>query len=111
MESEWNRIDDDVQDESQKCHSHLLHATDHSTPSRIMTSLIPFMHHEKQEKGSMLCAQHALNSVLQGQYFDPSQLSQIATRLDGLEKDQMEEQQWRQRGKDKSTLNMDDTGK
>ncbi|MCO5593968.1 hypothetical protein L7F22_047987 [Adiantum nelumboides] len=75
-----------------------------------MTSLIPFMHHEKQEKGSMLCAQHALNSVLQGQYFDPSQLSEIATRLDGLEKDQMEEQQWRQRGKDKSTLNMDDTG-
>lgn len=69
------------------------------------------MHHEKQEKGSMLCAQHALNSVLQGQYFDPSQLSEIATRLDGLEKDQMEEQQWKQRGKDKSTLNMDDTGK
>ena len=27
-------------------------------------SLIPLIHHEKQERGSMLCAQHALNALL-----------------------------------------------
>lgn len=77
---------------------------------RIMAALIPLIHHEKQEPGSMLCAQHALNSLLQGQYFDPSQLSEIAQNLDELEKTQMDEQAWNKRGKDKSSLNMDDTG-
>ena len=30
---------------------------------------------EQQEHGSMLCAQHALNALLQGNYYDPSQLA------------------------------------
>lgn len=29
--------------------------------------LIPLIYHEKQEPGSMLCAQHALNSLLREQ--------------------------------------------
>lgn len=27
-------------------------------------ALIPLIYHEKQQEGSMLCAQHALNSLL-----------------------------------------------
>lgn len=71
-------------------------------------ALIPHIHHERQEEGSMLCAQHALNTLLQGNYYDPSQLSDIAKQLDELEHSQVDEQTWRQR--DQASLNMDDTG-
>jgi hypothetical protein len=37
--------------------------------------LTPCRNTEKQEQGSMLCAQHALNALLQGSYYDPSQLA------------------------------------
>jgi Ataxin-3 len=71
-------------------------------------ALIPHIHHERQEEGSMLCAQHALNTLLQGNYYDPSQLSDIAKQLDELEQNQVDEETWRQR--DQASLNMDDTG-
>jgi ataxin-3 len=71
-------------------------------------SLVEHIHHEKQEQGSMLCAQHALNALLQGSYYDPSQLADIARQLDELEKDQVDDETWRNR--DQSSLNMDDTG-
>lgn len=56
----------------------------------------------------MLCAQHALNALLQGNYFDPSQLADIAKQLDELERSQLDEESWRSR--DAASLNMDDTG-
>ncbi|KAJ7287502.1 Josephin-domain-containing protein [Mycena rebaudengoi] len=43
------------------------------------------IYHERQEEGSMLCAQHALNSLLQGNYFTAPDLSEIARGLDELE--------------------------
>ncbi|KAK3597854.1 hypothetical protein CHS0354_029431 [Potamilus streckersoni] len=45
--------------------------------------------HEKQE-GS-LCAQHCLNALLQGQYFSPTDLADIASQLDEQERQQMAE--------------------
>lgn len=56
----------------------------------------------------MLCAQHALNALLQGSYYDPSQLADIAKQLDGLERTQLDDEAWRNR--DEASLNMDDTG-
>ncbi|KAF9071738.1 Josephin-domain-containing protein [Rhodocollybia butyracea] len=47
--------------------------------------LLPLLYHEKQQSGSMLCAQHALNSLLQGNYFSTTDLSEIAQNLDILE--------------------------
>lgn len=65
---------------------------------------------ERQEPGSMLCAQHALNALLQGNYYDPSQLADVAKQLDQLERSQVDEATWQARGDDASSLNMDDTG-
>ena len=31
--------------------------------------LVPYIYHEKQQEGSMLCAQHALNSLLRTSQF------------------------------------------
>jgi ataxin-3 len=56
----------------------------------------------------MLCAQHALNALLQGNYYDPSQLADLAKQLDELEQSQLDEESWRNR--DVASLNMDDTG-
>lgn len=56
----------------------------------------------------MLCAQHALNALLQGSYFDPSQLSDVAKQMDELERNQLGDEAWRSR--DTQSLNMDDTG-
>ncbi|KAJ9477831.1 Ubiquitinyl hydrolase 1 [Pseudozyma hubeiensis] len=78
-----------------------------STPQQ---QLIAYIHHERQEAGSMLCAQHALNALLQGQYYDPSQLSQIATELDQLEASELGLSQADIAARDRSSLNMDDTG-
>ncbi|XP_071163663.1 ataxin-3-like isoform X2 [Mytilus edulis] len=43
--------------------------------------------HEQQE-GS-LCAQHCLNALIQGQYFSPVDLAEIAQQLDESEREQM----------------------
>ncbi|KZT28995.1 Josephin-domain-containing protein [Neolentinus lepideus HHB14362 ss-1] len=47
--------------------------------------LVSLIYHEKQQPGSMLCAQHALNNLLQGNYFTAPDLSSIASSLDALE--------------------------
>lgn len=62
------------------------------------------IYHERQEYGSALCAQHALNSLLQESYFNPSDLSTIARSLDSLE-------QHVDLGRiGRASANMDDTG-
>ncbi|KAJ7770222.1 Josephin-domain-containing protein, partial [Mycena maculata] len=62
------------------------------------------IYHERQEEGSMMCAQHALNSLLQGNYFSPPDLSEIARNLDLLEESYDDENQGTKSG------NMDDSG-
>ena len=78
-----------------------------STPQQ---QLIAYIHHERQEPGSMLCAQHAVNALLQGQYYDASQLAQIATELDQLEASELGLSQADVAARDHPSLNMDDTG-
>ncbi|KAI0820036.1 Josephin-domain-containing protein [Trametes gibbosa] len=68
--------------------------------------LIPLIYHEKQQEGSMLCAQHALNSLLRKcHYFTAPDLSEIARRLDETEHGYLEEG-----SAAASSGNMDDTG-
>ncbi|KAI8993859.1 Josephin-domain-containing protein [Trametes punicea] len=67
-------------------------------------ALVPLIYHEKQQEGSMLCAQHALNSLLQGSYFSPAELSEIAHRLDDAEHGYLEHTSGA------ASTNMDDTG-
>ncbi|KAG9316637.1 Josephin-domain-containing protein [Chiua virens] len=62
------------------------------------------IYHEIQQSGSMLCAQHALNSLLQGNYFTAPDLSELADHLDQLERSYNEDI----RGH--ASANMDDTG-
>ncbi|KAJ3838989.1 Josephin-domain-containing protein [Lentinula raphanica] len=50
-----------------------------------LENLLPLIYHERQQPGSMLCAQHALNSLLQGNIFSASDLAAIAQDLDDLE--------------------------
>ncbi|XP_017773431.1 PREDICTED: ataxin-3-like [Nicrophorus vespilloides] len=68
--------------------------------------------HEKQE-GS-LCAQHCLNSLLQGAYFNPVDLSSLALSLDEAERIRMaecgEESDEYQRFLRQPSGNMDDSG-
>jgi ataxin-3 len=45
-----------------------------------MTDLIPFLFHEVQD--GQLCAQHALNNLLQGPYFAATDLAELAQGLD-----------------------------
>lgn len=66
--------------------------------------LVPHIYHERQQPGSMLCAQHALNSLLQGNYFTAPDLAEIARNLDALEQSVDEERV------DRQSTNMDDTG-
>ncbi|THH30129.1 hypothetical protein EUX98_g4069 [Antrodiella citrinella] len=66
-----------------------------------LTSLI---YHEKQEQGSMLCAQHALNGLLQENYYTAPDLSHIAHELDQLE------EQYDDHNSGATSTNMDDTG-
>ncbi|KAL6310405.1 Josephin-domain-containing protein [Sparassis latifolia] len=68
-----------------------------------LDTLIPVIYHEKQQPGSMLCAQHALNNLLQGNFFTAPDLSAIAESLDALE-----ESYDADRGR--ASTNMDDTG-
>ncbi|KAJ6499279.1 Josephin-domain-containing protein [Mycena sanguinolenta] len=70
------------------------------------------IYHERQEEGSMLCAQHALNSLLRsavssltsGPQFSAPDLSEIARNLDSLEESYDDENHGTRSG------NMDDTG-
>ncbi|CAE7204876.1 unnamed protein product, partial [Rhizoctonia solani] len=69
----------------------------------VMEGLRPYMYHERQEPGSMMCGQHALNSLLQGNYFTPPDLAHIAHELDELEQGVQDSHGGR-------STNMDDTG-
>ncbi|KAJ7783200.1 Josephin-domain-containing protein [Mycena metata] len=62
------------------------------------------IYHESQEEGSMLCAQHALNSLLQGSYFTAPDLSEIARNLDVLE------ESYDDQNSGARSSNMDDSG-
>ncbi|KZW00248.1 Josephin-domain-containing protein [Exidia glandulosa HHB12029] len=66
--------------------------------------LQPYIYHERQQPGSMLCAQHALNSLLQSSMFTAPDLAAIAQNLDALEASVDEANNGRQ------STNMDDTG-
>ncbi|KAM0750092.1 Josephin-domain-containing protein [Meredithblackwellia eburnea MCA 4105] len=55
-----------------------------------MADLIPSIYHETQQAGSMLCAQHALNNLLQSSTFTAQDLADIARQLDQLEQDQLD---------------------
>ncbi|KAF5385834.1 hypothetical protein D9615_002249 [Tricholomella constricta] len=67
-----------------------------------LENLVSMIYYEKQQQGSMLCAQHALNSLLQGNYFTAPDLSDIARNLDALEHSYD--------GSHTDSTNMDDTG-
>ncbi|EIN11689.1 Josephin-domain-containing protein [Punctularia strigosozonata HHB-11173 SS5] len=69
-----------------------------------LEGLASLIYHEKQQPGSMLCAQHALNSLLQGNYFTAPDLSAIAHSLDELEGAYNEDR------RSQESTNMDDTG-
>ncbi|KAJ7188241.1 Josephin-domain-containing protein [Mycena filopes] len=69
-----------------------------------MSGLESLIYHESQEEGSMLCAQHALNSLLQGSYFTAPDLSEIARNLDILEESYDDNNSGARSG------NMDDSG-
>ncbi|CCO30940.1 Ataxin-3 [Rhizoctonia solani AG-1 IB] len=69
----------------------------------VMQGLGPYIYHERQEPGSMMCGQHALNSMLQGNYFTPPDLAQIAHEIDQLEQGVRDSRGGR-------STNMDDTG-
>jgi len=69
-----------------------------------LEALTPLIYHETQQPGSMLCAQHALNSLLQGNYFTAPDLSELAGHLDQLE------QSYNEDIRGQASANMDDTG-
>ncbi|GAA5967727.1 hypothetical protein JCM11641_005746 [Rhodosporidiobolus odoratus] len=52
--------------------------------------LVQHIYHEKQEPGSMLCGQHALNNLLQSSLFTPQDLADIARQLDAMEAAQLD---------------------
>lgn len=62
-----------------------------------------YIFHEKQE--GQLCAQHALNALLQGAYFTAIELAEIAKQIDEDERSQISGQ-----ASSQSSQNMDDTG-
>ncbi|KAG9221109.1 hypothetical protein CCMSSC00406_0005452 [Pleurotus cornucopiae] len=72
-----------------------------------LEALSSIIYHEKQQSGSMLCAQHALNSLLQGNYFSAPDLSDIARNLDNLEESYRHQDDDSTR---ETSTNMDDTG-
>ncbi|KIM69762.1 hypothetical protein SCLCIDRAFT_1208288 [Scleroderma citrinum Foug A] len=69
-----------------------------------LDDLKALIYHERQQEGSMLCAQHALNSLLQGNYFTAPDLSVLAHGLD------LAEQSYNDRSRRGGSMNMDDTG-
>ncbi|KAL5524044.1 hypothetical protein ACEPAG_8217 [Sanghuangporus baumii] len=71
-----------------------------------LEALTAMIYHERQQEGSMLCAQHALNSLLQGNYFTAPDLAAIARSFDALEHDALDADDAQRSG----SHNMDDTG-
>ncbi|KAH7929906.1 Josephin-domain-containing protein [Leucogyrophana mollusca] len=69
-----------------------------------LEGLVSLIYHEKQQSGSMLCAQHALNALLQGNYFTAPDLSDLAATVDALEASYDDDNQGN------ASTNMDDTG-
>ncbi|KAK0461110.1 Josephin-domain-containing protein [Desarmillaria tabescens] len=67
--------------------------------------MIPHLYHEKQEDGSLLCAQHALNSLLRASIFTAPDLAEIARRLDAEEASYDDDL-----NTESASTNMDDTG-
>uniref|UniRef100_A0AC35TJL8 Ubiquitinyl hydrolase 1 n=1 Tax=Rhabditophanes sp. KR3021 TaxID=114890 RepID=A0AC35TJL8_9BILA len=55
------------------------------------------------QQDGQLCAQHALNMLLQGEYFSPASLAEIGQQLDALEQNQLQDHH-------EVSQNMDDTG-
>ncbi|WFD06680.1 hypothetical protein MVES1_002034 [Malassezia vespertilionis] len=53
------------------------------------SALLPYVYHERQEPGSMLCAQHALNGVLQDGLFDATHLGQLAQEIAAYEHEEL----------------------
>lgn len=77
----------------------------------MAAELVPYVYHERQEPGSMLCAQHAINSLMQHRAMDASQLADIAKMLDERERAELgAETVAAARAADPRTANMDDTG-
>lgn len=71
-----------------------------------LEQLVQMIYHERQQEGSNLCAQHALNSLLQGNYFTAPDLSVFARKLDTLE----ESSRYGDSNRAHTSTNMDDTG-
>lgn len=71
-----------------------------------LEQLVQMIYHERQQEGSNLCAQHALNSLLQGNYFTAPDLSVFARKLDTLE----ESSRYDDANRARTSTNMDDTG-
>ncbi|RIA96626.1 Josephin-domain-containing protein [Glomus cerebriforme] len=82
----------------------------------IMSDLVPYIIWEKQE--GCLCAQHCLNSLLQGEYFTAVDLSEIARNLDQAEQaalsegatEQLQTEDNRNANASTTSQNMDDSG-
>ncbi|CAO1631944.1 unnamed protein product [Parajaminaea phylloscopi] len=66
--------------------------------------------HERQEPGSMLCAQHCLNNLMQSHTFDAAGLADVAKQLDDVERSHLDldDTQWAQR--EAQSRNADETG-
>jgi hypothetical protein len=58
-----------------------------------------------QERDSMMCGQHALNNLLQGAYFYPTDLAAIASQLDDEEDATLDGPH-----RNRDSVNMDDSG-
>lgn len=71
-----------------------------------LEQLVHMIYHERQQEASNLCAQHALNSLLQGNYFTAPDLSEFARKLDALE----ESSRYDDANRARTSTNMDDTG-
>ncbi|KAG1752956.1 Josephin-domain-containing protein [Suillus lakei] len=71
-----------------------------------LEQLVHMIYHERQQEGSNLCAQHALNSLLQGNYFTAPDLSEFARKMDALE----ESSRYDDANRAHTSSNMDDTG-
>ncbi|KAL1736026.1 Josephin-domain-containing protein [Schizophyllum commune] len=76
-----------------------------------LDDLVPLIYHEKQQPGSMLCAQHALNALLRecctmgrALHFTAPDLSEHARQLDDLEMSYDDD------NTGTTSTNMDDTG-
>ncbi|EGG07479.1 uncharacterized protein MELLADRAFT_71695 [Melampsora larici-populina 98AG31] len=70
--------------------------------------LIPYIYHETQDPGSMLCAQHALNNLMQSHIWTANDLAEIAHRLDSIEDSHLDTQTRSQR--QGRSANYDDSG-